>query len=135
MITSGLRSAIHFLEKSKPSNTGFQYGSCDFLLSQAAPMAGTCDTLTLATIFATLLARLCPFRLAAIAVDRPSAVQHHLRVLFLREPGHGRRDELERLAVRREQLREVVDVAAQLDHAAPVALEDGLALLVRHRPL
>ncbi len=55
MMTSGFRCSIHFLEKSKPSNTGFQYGSCDFLLSHAAPMAGTCDTLTLATIFATYL--------------------------------------------------------------------------------
>src|SRR5215469_7450699 len=105
MMTSGLRSAIHFLEKSKPSNTGFQYGSCDFLLSHAAPMAGTCDTLTLATIFATLLTCLPgPFRLAAVALDRAAAVQHHLRVLFLREAGHGRGDVLERFAVRGEQL-------------------------------
>src|SRR6185312_10326364 len=98
MMTSGSSSASHFLEKSKPSNTGFQYGSWDFLLSQAAPMAGTCETLTLATILATLFARPCclrPFRLAAIAVDRPPAVQHHLRVLLLGEPGHGRGDELE----------------------------------------
>src|SRR6185437_8001539 len=55
MMTSGLSCASHFLEKSKPLKTGFQYGSWDFLLSQAAPMAGTCDTLTLATIFATYL--------------------------------------------------------------------------------
>src|SRR5581483_2666127 len=55
MIRSGLSSAIHFFEKSKPSNTGFQYASCDFLLSHAAPIAGTCDTLTLATILATYL--------------------------------------------------------------------------------
>src|SRR5262245_23344294 len=53
MMRSGLRSLIHCLEKSKPSNSGFQYGSCDFLLSHAAPMAGTCDTFTLATILAT----------------------------------------------------------------------------------
>src|SRR5262249_62103174 len=53
MMRSGFRSAIHFFEKSKPSNSGFQYASCDFLLSHAAPMAGTCETLTLATIFAT----------------------------------------------------------------------------------
>src|SRR6185437_8829060 len=100
MITSGLSSASHFLEKSKPSNTGFQYGSWDFLLSQAAPMAGTCETLTLATILATLFAHPCrarhgfarhwlaclgPFRLAAIAVDGAAAVQHHLRVLLLGE--------------------------------------------------
>src|SRR4029079_2548104 len=51
---AALRPAIHFFEKSKPSNSGFQYGSCDFLLSQAAPMAGTCETLTLATILATI---------------------------------------------------------------------------------
>src|SRR5678816_3294741 len=53
MIRSGFRSLIHCFEKSKPSNRGFQYGSCDFLLSHAAPMAGTWDTLTLATILAT----------------------------------------------------------------------------------
>src|SRR5690349_15020357 len=54
-MTSGLRSAIHFLEKSKPLNTGSQYGVSVFLLSHAAPMAGTCETFTLATILATLL--------------------------------------------------------------------------------
>ena len=83
-MTSGLSSAIHFFEKSKPSNTGFQYGSSVFPLSQAAPMAGTCETFTLATIFAMLL----PLRLAAIAIDRPATVQHHLRVLLLGESGH-----------------------------------------------
>src|SRR6185312_11709368 len=135
MMTSGSSSASHFLEKSKPSNTGFQYGSWDFLLSHAAPMAGTCETLTLATILATLLAYLCPLRLAAIALDRPPAVQHHLRILLLGEPGHGRGHELKGLPVGGEQLGQVVDVAAQLDHAAPVAIQDRLALVIGHRPL
>src|SRR5690348_10938644 len=129
-MTSGLRSAIHFLEKSNPLNTGSQYGVSVFLLSHAAPMAGTCETFTLATILATLL----PLRLTAIALDRPATLQHHLGILLLGESGHGRRDELKRQPVGGEQFGEKVDVAAELDHAAPIALENGLALLIRHGP-
>src|SRR5215472_1543317 len=102
MMTSGLRSAIHFLEKSKPWNAGAQYGVSVFLLSHAAPMAGTCETFTLATILATLF----PLRLAAIALDRPAALEHHVRILLLGESGHGRRDVLERQAVGGEQFGE-----------------------------
>src|ERR1700731_467280 len=62
MTTSGLVSAIHFLDFSKPENTRFQYGSSVCLLSIAAPIAGTCDDATPATILATLRPRL-PARL------------------------------------------------------------------------
>src|ERR1700735_2232873 len=131
MMTSGLRSAIHFLEKSKPLNTGAQYGVSVLPVSHAAPMAGTCETFTLAMILATLL----PLRLTAIAFDRPAALQHHLGILLLGESGHGRRDVLERQSVGGEQFGEEIDVAAQLDHAPPVTLQDRLALLRRHGPL
>src|SRR6476661_7186949 len=53
MMTSGLASAIHCLDFSKPANTRFQYGSSVCLLSIAAPMAGTCDEEIPAMIFAT----------------------------------------------------------------------------------
>src|SRR6478672_4288460 len=53
MATSGLVSAIHCLDFSKPENTRFQYGSSVCLLSIAAPMAGTCDEEIPAMIFAT----------------------------------------------------------------------------------
>src|ERR1043165_4249382 len=53
MATSGLVSAIHCLDFSKPANTRFQYGSSVCLLSIAAPMAGTCDEEIPAMIFAT----------------------------------------------------------------------------------
>src|SRR5258708_17290100 len=63
MTTSGFAFAIHTLDFSKPENTRFQYGSSVFLLSIAAPMAGTCDDDTPAMILATFrscfLAALC----------------------------------------------------------------------------
>src|SRR3569833_2890887 len=130
-MTSGFSSAIHCFEKSKPLNTGSQYGVSVFLLSQAAPMAGTCETFTLAKILATLL----PLRLAAITLDRPATLQHHLGILLLGEPGHGRRDELKRQSVGGVQFGEKVDVAAELDLAGPVARENGLALLLSLGPL
>src|SRR5579864_264149 len=61
MQTSGLVSAIHCLDFSKPENTRFQYGSSVCLLSIAAPIAGTCDEATPAMILATL--RPLPFGL------------------------------------------------------------------------
>src|SRR5262247_2816619 len=56
--TSGLVSAIHSFDFSKPEKTRFQYGSSVCLLSIAAPMAGTCDDATPATILATFRPRL-----------------------------------------------------------------------------
>src|SRR5215475_10324048 len=103
--TSGLVSAIHSFDFSKPENTRFQYGSSVCLLSIAAPMAGTCDDATPAMILATFRPRLAGclrfgcFRclragderaspgaagLAAIAFDRATAVEHHLGVVVLR---------------------------------------------------
>src|ERR1700744_2890286 len=131
MMTSGLRSAIHFFEKSKPLNTGAQYGVSVLPVSHAAPMAGTCETFTLAMILATLL----PLRLTAIAFDRPAALQHHLGILLLGESGHGRRDVLERQPVSGEQFGEEIDVAAELDHESPVARQDRLTLLLGHGEL
>src|SRR5882672_3473010 len=113
MMTSGSRSAIHFFENSNPSKTGAQYGCCVLPRSIAAPIAGTCETFTLAMILATALApRLAGgrafglaatgfrIRLAAVAFDRAPAVKHHLCVLFLRGPGHERGHMLERQPVR-----------------------------------
>src|SRR5262245_19885498 len=84
MQTSGFSFAIHSLDRSKPWKTGRQYGSAVLPLSHAAPTAGICDVATPATILATAL----PLRLAAIALDRAPALDHHLRVLFLGSARH-----------------------------------------------
>src|ERR1700761_8312753 len=52
--TSGLASAIHSFDLSKPENPRFQYGSSVCLLSIAAPIAGTWDDATPAMILATI---------------------------------------------------------------------------------
>src|ERR1700681_4539440 len=131
MTTSGLRSAIHFLECSNPPKSGCQYGSSDFPLSSAAPIAGTCEVGTPATI----LAMLFPFRLAAVALDRAAAFEHHLGVVGLRLARHQRGDLLEREAVARGELGRVVNVPAKLEHPVPVPVQDRLRLLRRHRKL
>src|SRR5882762_6562919 len=100
MQTSGFALAIHSLERSKPSNTGRQYGSLVLPLSQAAPTAGICDVATPAMILATIF----PFRFAAVAVRRTAALQHHLRVLLLSGARHHGRDLLERKTVGRRDL-------------------------------
>src|SRR5690242_11838999 len=64
MATSGLVSAIHCLDFSKPEKTRFQYGSSVCLLSIAAPMAGTCDDATPAMILATVETSTCCASLA-----------------------------------------------------------------------
>src|SRR4051795_13294368 len=102
MATSGLVSAIHRFDFSKPENTRFQYGSSVCLLSIAAPIAGTCDDATPAMILATFRPRLAGrfrfgfrlrgldrvdglrgrlgdsifARLAAVALDRTPALEH-----------------------------------------------------------
>src|SRR6185312_716482 len=126
MMTSGFKSAIHFFEGSKPLNTGAQYGVSVLPLSHAAPMAGTCETLTLAMILATLfgLRLVDPLGLAAITVDGAASLEHHLRILLLGEAGHGGRDMLERQTIGGKQLGEEVDVTAELDHAPPIARQD-----------
>src|SRR3954452_762671 len=146
MATSCLASPIHSLDFSKPENTRFQYGSSVCLLSIAAPMAGTCDDAIPAVILATfrprlgclrfgfaLACRLVAARPAAIAFDRAAAVEHHLGVVLLRGPGHHRGEMAERMAVGRTELGGEVDVAAELQHAVVVALEDGVGLLRRER--
>src|SRR5262245_48134132 len=153
--TSGLVSAIHSFDFSKPENTRFQYGSSVCLLSIAAPLAGTCDDATPAMILATFRPRLagglrfgclrlradderaarCLAGLAAIAFDRPAAVEHHFGVILLRRPGHDRGEMAERMAVGRAELGGEVDVAAELEHAVVVALENGVRLLTREREL
>src|SRR5215467_1304271 len=158
MATSGLVSFIHSFDFSKPENTRFQYGSSVCLLSIAAPIAGTCDDPTPAMILATFRPRLAGclgfgcLRLrcrragdqraargaagpAAIAFDRAAAVEHHLGVVLLRRPGHGGGEMAERMAVGRAELGGEVDVAAKLEHAVVVALEDGVGLLTREREL
>src|SRR5262249_20906650 len=144
--TSGFASAIHSLDFSKPENTRFQYGSSVCLLSIAAPMAGTCDDAIPAVILATfrprlgrlrfgfgLARRLVAARLAAVAFDRAAAIEHHRGVVLLRGSGHHGGEMTERMAIGRAELGGEVDVAAELQHAVVVALEDGVGLLRRER--
>src|ERR1700688_4451036 len=101
MATSGLVFAIHSFDLSNPENTRFQYGSSVCLLSIAAPIAGTCDDATPAMILATFRPRfavrlrfrfrfrfrrrggLLLGRLAAVALDRAAAGEHHCGVVVL----------------------------------------------------
>src|SRR5437879_4783168 len=130
MTTSGFTWAIHFFDGSYPWNTGAQYGSCVRLLSIATPMAGTCDVATPATILATCVG--VPLRLEAISVGRTTALQHHLGVVLLAHARHRRGYLLERQPVGRTELGSEIDIAAELDHAVPVAVQDRLLLFRSH---
>src|SRR3984893_13812346 len=130
MTTSGFVFAIHSLERSKPLNTRCQYGSCVLPLSMAAPMAGTCDDDTPAMILATFAVRF-----AAIAFHRAAALEHHLGIFFLGGAGHDGGRLLEREPIGRAELGGEIDVAAELEHLVPIALEDGFALLGRQGEL
>src|SRR5262249_1299817 len=147
MATSGLVFAIHSLDFSKPENTRFQYGSSVFLLSIAAPMAGTCDDATPAMILATFRPRLAARlrfgfgglagdqrrglgapRLAAIAFHGAPAGEHHGGVVLLAGAGHDGGQMLERVAIGGAELGGEIDVAAEFEHLVVVALEDRLGL-------
>ena len=69
--------------------------------------------------------------LAAVAFDRAAAGEHHRGVVVLRGAGHHRGEMPERMAVGRAELGGEIDVAAELEHAVVVALEDGFGLLRR----
>src|SRR5512144_1290619 len=101
-------SAIQRFEDSYPANTGFQYGSPVLPRSIAAPTAGMCDVVRPAVILAMALFR--PVGLAAVALRRAPAGDHHRFVVVLRHARHLRREVLERKAVGRADLREEVDV-------------------------
>src|SRR5580700_6137386 len=90
-------------------------------------MAGTCEVPMPATILATI----ATLRLAAVALDGAAALEHHFRILLLRGAGHFRGDLLERQAVRRTELCREIDVAAELEHAVPLTLQNGFALFGR----
>src|SRR5207244_902833 len=72
---------------------------------------------------------------AAIAFDRAAAIEHHLGVILLRRARHDRGEMTERMAVGGAELGGEVDVAAKLQHAVVIALEDGVGLLAREREL
>ena len=64
----------------------------------------------------------------AVAFDRAAAGQHHRGVVRLGRAGHHRGEVLERVPVGRAELGGEIDVAAELQHAVVVALEDGVLL-------
>src|SRR5262249_14046587 len=161
MATSGLVSRIQSCDFSKPEKIRFQYGSSVFPLSSAAPMAGTCDEPIPATILATASLPFCLSgfrsrlgfalggggfvgaagaqmfggrvlaRARAIALDRAAAAEHHRRIVLLRRAGHQRGEMLKRMAVGGAELGGEIDIAAKLQHAVVVTLEDGVGLLRR----
>src|SRR5580704_1562120 len=67
----------------------------------------------------------------AIAFDRAAAGEHHRRVVLLRRAGHHRGELLKRLPVGGAELGGEINVAAKLEHAVVVALENGVALFRR----
>src|SRR3954465_10508009 len=81
------------------------------------------------------LLRLELARSAAIAFDRAATTQHQVGVVLLGRAGHQRREMLERMAVGGAELGGEIDVAAELEHPVVLALEDGLALVLRQRKL
>src|SRR6478735_4057948 len=62
-------------------------------------------------------------RLAAVALDRTAALEHHVRIIFLRGPCHGGGEVAERMTVGGTELGGEIDVAAKLQHAVVIALE------------
>src|SRR3954453_4436834 len=71
---------------------------------------------------------------AAVAFDGAAPADHHVAVLFLGHAGHAAGHLLEALSVGGADLREKVDVAAELDAAIEVACEHCLLLLLSHGP-
>src|SRR5690348_14741373 len=61
----------------------------------------------------------------AVAFDGAAACQHHRRVILLGRTGHQRREMLKRMPVGGAKLGGEIDVAAELQHAVVVALENG----------
>src|SRR5439155_26444002 len=70
-------------------------------------------------------------RLAAIAVDRTAAAQHHVGVFLLGRTAHDRGEMLERVAACRAESRDELDVAGERQHPVVLTLEGGLAMLWR----
>src|SRR5579864_1283049 len=70
-------------------------------------------------------------RLAAVAFHRAAAREHHVGVVFLGRAGHLRGQMAERMAIGGAEFGGEIDVAAELQHAVVIALEDGLGLLRR----
>jgi hypothetical protein len=67
-------------------------------------------------------------RLAAIAFGGAAAGQHHRGVVVLRRAGHHCGEMPERMPVGRAELGSEIDVAAELEHAVVVALQDRFGL-------
>src|SRR5277367_3753034 len=98
----------------------------------ATPMAGTWEQAIPAMILATSLLRFA-LALVAVALGAASARQHHLRVGLLRYSGHHAGHVLKGQAIAECDLDGVVDVAADFQHAQPIALQHGAALLRAER--
>src|SRR3954470_8885631 len=135
MHTSGLTSAIHDRSGGSLSKYGAQYGSWVRPLSIATPTAGMCDAPTAPTSSAMAACAFLVVRGGAVAVDTAASGEHHLDVLLFAHAGLLGGQLLERHAVTCSELERVVDVAAELEHVEPFALQHCLALFGREREL
>src|SRR5258705_13653505 len=70
-------------------------------------------------------------RCGSVAFDATPAGEHHADVLLLADTGLLGGELLEGHAIAGGELEGVIDVAAQLEHAQPVACEHSIALLGR----
>src|SRR5207253_6294573 len=102
--------------------TGPQYSLPALPVCIAAPSAGM--WLLVMPVVTRAMSLLLPDR--ANALRRAAALEHHLGIFFLGHPGHRSGGELEALAVRREQLRQEVNVPALVDHPVVIAREHRL---------
>src|SRR5262249_14971748 len=99
--------------------------------SGAAPMAG----MWLVVKPAVMRALSPTLRHGTPAVWRAPAVQHHLLVVRHGHAGHRAYRLHVTETVGGEDLRQEVDVAAEVEHRVVVAVEHGLLLRLGHRPL
>src|ERR1700683_2921370 len=96
-------------------------------------MAGTCEQAIPATILAIVeLLALRRVRIG-IALRAAPSRHHHFRVGFLGHARHHARHVLKREAIAKRDFDRVVDIAADFQHAQPIALEHRAPLLGRER--
>src|SRR6516165_10507638 len=70
-----------------------------------------------------------------IAFDRAAVAEHHRRVFLLRRAGHEGGKMLERMTVGGAEFGGEIDVAAELEHAVIVTLENSVGLFRRETEL
>ena len=119
---------------------GLDFGLLDFWLLLALALAAGFFVALFAVFFAAPLfasppernaeGLFLPVRERLPSTERPP-LEHHVGVILLGGPRHGRRQMLERVAVGGAELGGEIDVAAEFQHAVVIALEHRVGLLRR----